>query len=207
MNPCIKPLSKNFVPFFEWSQDFLKKHNKKLIIKNSRNISFDNGKCSGWCDGKEMAVARHNPLFEQVYVHEFSHMNQAIEESPLWKDDYLFWTHLQNNKVGIKSWDSITDLIALERDCEKRALKISDKWRLFDNEKYSQQANLYLYYYQYVFLKRKWVPSNTIYNKKLVAMMPTKILPVSKFKTVNMDIMMLFEQCLDKKGKYFAKKV
>jgi hypothetical protein len=202
-----KLMSKNFLPFFEWSKEFLKKHNKKLTITNSANIRFDGGQCAGWCDGNEMAVASNNSLFEQTYVHEFSHMNQCIEQSPIWKSEYIFWNHLSKDKIRLKSWHSIFEIIELERDCEKRSLAFSKKWNLFDNKYYAKCANLYLYYYQYTFLKRKWLSSRTIYNKMLLSEMPETLIPLDKFKIIDMDLMDTFDQCLDKSGKYYNKRV
>lgn len=198
LNDC----TPNFKKFFAWSAKYLEKHDKKVIIVNSRGITQDGVKCSGWCDGDEIVAARKNPLFEEVYVHEFSHMQQAVEESPYWKDTSLFWRHLEKGKVAINSWDSVLDIIALERDCEKRAVAHSKKWQLFDNEQYSKSANLYLHYYQYVFLKRKWLNSTRIYNPLLLRAMPDKIRPLADFKHIDMNLMSLFDDCLDRKGKF-----
>ena len=198
----IKNCSPNFQKFFDWSVSYLEKHGKRLVIASSKTISFNGVKFGGWCDGEELAIAFKNQLFEQTYVHEFSHMQQAVEGSPYWKDTSLFWRHLEKDKVAINSWDSVLDVISLERDCEKRAITHSRKWQLFDNEEYARNANLYLYYYQYVFLKRKWVNSPCIYHPLILQRMPEKILPISSFKTIDMGLMGLFEDCLDKRGRF-----
>lgn len=199
--------SKNFKKFFDWSIDYLGKHDKKVVIVNSKSVVQDGIKCSGWCDDDEIVVARKNPLFQEVFVHEFSHMQQNIEQSPYWKDTSLFWRHLSKDKVAINSWDSVLDIISLERDCEKRVIKHSKKWKLFDNNLYAKRANLYLYYYQYVFLKRRWTNSTSIYHPYLVDIMPEKILPMSQFKTIDMPLMQLFEDCIDKKGKFYKVRI
>lgn len=199
--------SRNFKKFFDWSIDYLGKHDKKVVIVNSKSVVQDGIKCSGWCDDDEIVVARKNPLFQEVFVHEFSHMQQNIEQSPYWKDTSLFWRHLSKDKVAINSWDSVLDIISLERDCEKRVIKHSKKWKLFDNNLYAKRANLYLYYYQYVFLKRRWTNSTSIYHPYLVDVMPEKILPMSQFKTIDMPLMQLFEDCIDKKGKFYKVRI
>jgi len=197
--------SKNFKKFFDWSIDYLAKHEKKVVIVNSKSVFQDGIRCSGWCDGNEIVVARKNKLFQEVYVHEFCHMQQNIEDSPYWKDTSLFWRHLEKDKIAINSWDSVLDIIHLERDCEKRAIRHSKKWELFNNQIYAKTANLYLYYYQYVFLKRKWLNSTSIYHPFLIQEMPDKIVPLSEFKTINMPLMQLFEDCLGKNGKFNKK--
>ena len=195
----------NFIEFFEWAQAYLDKHNKCIQLVNRQNISYESGKCSGWCDGQTIAVAIKNPLAEEVFVHEFCHMNQAIEKSQFWKEDYDFWTLLEKKQLDIKHWDKIMDVIALERDCEKRALALSKKWSLFDNEDYAQKANAYLFYYHFIFLKQKWMDSTSIYHPFILEEMRKKLLPLNYFNDINMELMNLYNDCLDKKGKFYKK--
>lgn len=175
-------------------------HGKKLTVAKKKNIIFDSGKCSGWCDGQEIMIAGKNPLFEETFVHEFSHLTQAIELSPLWRNDYRFWDDLDAGKLDVDSWDSIMDIILLERDCERRAIKFSKKWDLFDNHIYAQRANLYLFYYHYVYLKGEWFPSTNLYSyPPLLQMMPRQLVSISEFKTINMNMMKLYDLAHDKK--------
>ncbi len=204
-NSFLSQQSLNFQNFFQWSENYIAKNNKKIILVNTRNISHPSGKCSGWCDGEEIVVATKNPLFQQVFVHEFSHMNQAVENSLLWKDDFIYWDLLEQKKLNCSNFDSVMDVIALERDCESRALKYSKRWGLFDNEIYAKNANLYLFYYQFTFLQNKWYDSTTIYHPYLLKEMPTKLLTLESFRGIDMDLMDLFYQCLDKKGKFYKK--
>lgn len=201
----LKGCSENFTKFFDWTTDYLLDHGKKAVIVNKRNIDFAGSKCSGWCDGEEIVAARKNPLFEQVYCHEFSHMTQAVEKSPLWKDEYDFWDLFEKDQISPRAWDSIMEIIALEYDCEKRSLAFSKQWNLFDNEKYAQQANLYLFYYQYVFLKRQWIDSTSIYHPLILDQMPKKLVNLGEFNSINMKLMSLFDECLDKNGKFYTK--
>lgn len=203
----LKSCSPNFRKFFKWASNYLEKHEKKAVIVNSGIIKQDGVRCGGWCDEDEIVAAFKNPLFEQVFVHEFSHMQQNVENSPLWKDTSLFWRHLAKDKIAINSWESVLDIIALERDCERRALAHSRRWKLFNNEKYAKNANLYLCFYQYTFLKRKWTNSTSIYHPVLIKSMPDKLLPLSYFKTIDMERMKLFEDCLDKRGSLYKNRV
>lgn len=197
--PFLKGRRKNFQEFFEWSLKYLERHRKEVTISNSRSIFVDGTKCSGWCDGSQIVVAAKCPLVEKVYVHEFAHMTQAVEEAECWKDCDKFWNDLQKQKLSLDSWESTLDIIKLERDCERRAIKLGKKFDLFDTEKYAQEANLYLYYYHYVFIKRKWAyVMPKAYKSNLLKQMPTKLLPNSHFSSINMDIMQAFDK-LDKK--------
>lgn len=198
-----KDFSPNFKKFYDWSQSYLQKHNKKSTIANSKTVPLGEMKVGGWCDGEEIMIARKNSLFEETYVHEFSHMQQSIEGSPLWKESSVFWADLERELVPISSWESVMDSIALERDCERRSLLHSKKWNLFDNKEYSRAANLYLYFYHYVFLKSKWVKSVRIYHPFILAEMPEKLVALEKFNTIDMKLMQLFDDCLDKNGKFY----
>ena len=202
---AVKGRSEQFAAFFEWSLDYLCEHKKSIKFVNARHVSTGSEKCSGYCDGSEIAAALKNPLFEQVYVHEFSHMMQAVEESPLWNGDYNFWDLLTLKGLTIPDYSRVMEVIALERDCEQRSIALSKKWKLFDNENYAKHANLYLYYYQYLFLTNKWVASTSIYHPMLLDYMPSKIQSLGSFFKIDMDLMNLFHECLDKKGKFYKK--
>jgi len=203
--PFLKKYDSNFQKFFEWTLDYLCHHKKTITVVNARNVDFGDSKCSGWCDGENITIASKNPLFAQVYCHEFAHMTQYVEQSDLWKDEYDFWKHLEENKLSPKNWSDVMQVIALERDCEKRALAFSKKWNLFDSEKYAQQANLYLHYYQYIFLVQKWIDTTSIYHPILLEKMPKTIKPLSYFNSIDMELMALFDECLNKKGKFYKK--
>ncbi len=204
--PSVAGTSPNFQKFFDWSFDYLVKHNKNLTIVNTATVKLDDNKrCMGWCDSYEIMLGRKNPLFEKVYVHEFSHMTQNVEKAFEGSNYSLFWDHMDAGTLDPFSYKHVLEVIDLERDCEARALKFSDKWDLFDREEYCKQANLYLYYYQYLFLTKKWVKTTTIYRPQLMAQMPPQLVPMSHFKFINMDMMKLFHDCLIPKGEFYKK--
>ena len=195
----LKKCSKNFTPFYEWAENYCRKHNKKITIVNKGKLDFEGGQCGGWCDGEEMVSAANSFLFEEVFVHEFSHMMQAVEESEVWEPENEFWTACAKNKVKISSWNDLIRLIALERDCERRALALSKKWNLFDNSIYTKRANLYLFFYHFVFLRGKWVDSTGLYfSEKLIEMMPEKLVTMDKLAVIDMNLMLVFDECLGK---------
>lgn len=201
MNQIINSCSPNFQEFFIWSKKHLKAHNKKVIIHNSQSVINEGVKCGGLCFESVIKIAGKNKLFEEVYVHEFSHMQQNIQKSPLWEnlESDNFWNYLNKGCLKIESWQTILDIIALERDCEKRAIQHSKNWKLFDNKLYAQRANAYLYFYHYVFLTNNWGNSCNIYNENLVKAMPDKLESLSSFQKINMDVMGLFHAHIDSK--------
>jgi hypothetical protein len=193
--------NQQFELFRKWVDDYLKKHNKIVVLKNSTYIFMDGVRCSGWCDGDRMVLAKKNPLFKEVFVHEFCHMMQAVEDSEVWNKDRSFWDVLDKKSLSLKKWDKVMNIIALEHDCEKRALKISKQWDLFDNEQYAQYANMYLYYHQYVFLMKYWQNHTAIYRQELLDLMPKKLIPLENFNNINIPLMQKFNKYLAKKSK------
>lgn len=195
----LETCSPNFQSFFKWSQEYLKKHGKICKISNTKSVKSGDGKCGGWCNEDEIRVAFNNPLFEPVYVHEFSHMQQNVEKSPLW-DSYSsqFWWDMRDKKITLDSWDSLFSVIALEHDCESRVIEHSKKWNLFDNAEYARKANLYLHYHQYLFLRGKWITSTSIYHPILIRMMGGEIKDISEFKKIDIDMMKNFDEILYK---------
>jgi uncharacterized protein YneR len=190
---------RNFQKFEKFVREYCELHRKKIIIKPTKHLRSNGVKYGGCCDGYSMQVARKHPLFENIFVHEFSHMTQAVEEIDLWYDYGDIWEPLAENRISIASWDEFMKVIALERDCERRALKFIRQFNLCSEEDYALKANTYLYYYQYVFLTKNWNQKKSIYGSPEVnALMPTKLLPMSTFKKIDMKIMEAFFKYLKK---------
>lgn len=185
---------KNFAKFFEWSKKYLKENKKELRITKYRTMRLSNGdKCQGWCDGNTLAVASGGRKFEETYCHEFSHITQSVEDIQLWQD-YLADPDCRSSITA--SWDSIMSVAMLERDCEIRSLNFSNKWGLFNSEVYAQETNLYLFYHQYLFLRKKWINTSTIYRRPLIKLMPKKIITAKTLSKIDMNLMLEFDKHL-----------
>ena len=68
---------------------------------------------------------------------------------------------------------------SLELDCEKRAVKLLDKWNIdYDKTLYIRGANAYMYFFEYLKITRQWChPYNTpSTNEQLLAVMPSTFL-------------------------------
>lgn len=197
----LQSCSPNFLKFYDWSQKYLKEHNKTCRISNSKSIRHKSGKCAGWCDGNHIEVAFKNLLFEETYVHEFSHMQQAVENCQAWQDyDSSFWDDLEKKKITLDTWKSILSIISLEHDCESRSIQHSKKWKLFDNKQYARKANVYLYYYQYLFVRGKWITSTGIYKPYLIDLMKDKLVNLEELDRIDMSMMRIYDHLLFKKG-------
>ena len=196
----IEHCSPNFKNFFKWTQEYLEEHGKEMILADAPQVKYSIGDtyCAGWCDGETIAAATQHHLFEETYAHEFSHMQQAVEGDPCWAaDDNGFFEKLDANLIDVGDWSKVMEVLDLERNCEARTLVHSEKWGLFDAKQYARLANVYLVFYQYTFLKRKWIPSTTIYKPSIVNAMPDELIPLDNFKVIDMDMMMLYERELN----------
>lgn len=195
-------IDKDFEPFFEYAKDYIIKNNGQLIVKNVKYLR-EGGRHSGSCDGEQIIIAGKCNKFKQVFVHEFAHFTQAVDQMPLWEnglDTTPFWKWLEKkeSKDGIVLWDHLVEIALLERDCELRSLKLIKKFNIpICPKEYAKCANLYLYYYHFCFLKRRWVSNySKVYESELFAKMPEKIIPKSKLLKIDMDIMKMFEDVL-----------
>lgn len=80
MKPIEKKREENFEKFFLYAKGFADGYGVKIITPNFTRVSCDGGICSGYFDGQNLVAAKKNPLFKEVFVHEFAHMTQAYDE-------------------------------------------------------------------------------------------------------------------------------
>lgn len=143
----------------------------------------------GWFDSnkKELVCAYKSVNGFETLIHEYHHFLQ-------WKNSPKFWEQCEADKNPFLCWlegDETTKnkltrafykAIRLERDCEIRSIKFIKKHGLdVDVQKYTREANAYLYSYHYLKKYRDW-PAVTIYTKKLIREMPDKILSLDHYK-------------------------
>lgn len=195
------PNTKNF---HKYAIDYCYSHKKSLELRDASFLRLDGGRCTGWCDGETLVVAKKHYLSLDIYSHEFSHMTQAVDNCEVWQNtesnDYSRWLlddplRKWNEKLA---WEGIFNSIKVERDCELRSLRNINKWDLpIDPSDYAKRANLYLFFYHYLLLRRRWRRSNDIYKKELLDLMPEKLLPLSRFKKIDMDLMAEYHSILD----------
>lgn len=178
--------------FLKYSSSFAEKHNKKIEIRPTKYLYFDGGRCAGYCDGNQTVIASKNPRFVKNTSHEIAHLHQAIEKEPLWENcDDSFWTDLSLFRVDIGSWKSVLDTILVERDCEMRSLEFGREFNLFSVKEYAKEANAYLFFYQYVFLKGKW--TGTPYSPEILERMPDKIVSIDRLSVIDMKLMEIYD--------------
>lgn len=158
-----------------------KKHGIKFLLKRSKYVIVSKAiKCSGWFDAedKELVVAGKSKNWLHTLVHEYGHLTQWLDQCKEWKasesieniDDWLNGKKIKYPKRALARTRD------LELDNEKRSVKIIKEWDLpIDIKLYTQRANAYVQFYNYIYYTRRWcTPSNTPYrNPRVYKHMPT----------------------------------
>lgn len=144
---------------------------------------------AGWFDSniKELVCAYKNPNGFETLIHEYNHFLQWKNRPDFWQkcdgDNNPFLCWLQGDEMTKnKLTRAFYKALELERDCEIQSIKTIKSLNLdVDVEKYTKEANSYLFSYHFVRKYRDW-PARTIYTKSLVEQMPNKILPLENYK-------------------------
>lgn len=140
----------------------------KLRFVRAKTVDNNGYRCRGYCGEDEIAIARRNPNWLGVVVHESCHLDQCLEGSRLWTEDDRYGNGVLEKYLSGKAVESlrkaINTIIRLELDCERRAIKKIVQYDLPINTiTYIQKANAYLLYYNYVYEVCEWRPG--VYDK------------------------------------------
>jgi len=115
-----------------------------------------------------------------ILVHESCHMDQWQEKISLWKECGKLPEEIIDNWIEGKNYTKKTVEHAikitrnLELDCEQRAVKKIKRFNLPINiDEYIQRANVYLFFHNWVLLKRKWynTQNEPFTNQKIYGLM------------------------------------
>ena len=133
---------------------------------------------SGADNSHKLVVATKKPIKEwlPILVHESCHLDQYIENPNKFVEDDCIDRWLNGEKVYDKDIrKGISASKRLELDCEKRTVRKIKKYNLpIDVKEYIQKSNLYIHFYNWVYLNRRWVPKGkTLYTKPLYSLMNT----------------------------------
>jgi hypothetical protein len=139
-----------------------------VLISPDRKVRGNDGtESGGWFCGDSQTLAVATGGSEQgwlgILLHEYSHVTQWVEDTPLWRayDDGM-WHWLAGKRVK-NPRAAIRTVQALEEDCERRTIRLI--WELdapVNVENYSRSANAYLHFHNVIADKRKWYRAGTI---------------------------------------------
>lgn len=172
----------NVRQFIKYVKAECQKHGIKLRLKRtSYLVASKSIRCSGYFDehAKELVVAKKNPKWLEILVHEFAHLTQ-------WVDNCKEWRNLGDSIEKVDNWlegkrvkyvkKALARVRDLELDNEKRSTKIIRDWDLpIDIKEYTKKANAYVQFYNWMYFTRRWcsVKNSPTKNPKIYKHMPS----------------------------------
>ena len=157
--------------FLKYVKSACKKHKIKFTLIEDKSYSDDERDFSGYFvdvkGHRELLVtAPTQSHMVSTLVHEFSHMIQWLEQSPVYTartrggiDPYAIMVDWLSGKEYKRSTvkNAIQKVRLCELDCDRRALLIIDEFNLpIDKKEYIYDAIAYQYFLLYVGVKRDW---------------------------------------------------
>jgi hypothetical protein len=161
--------------FVKHIRKHLKEYGFSLIFGTGRRVNVGGARCEGYFNyGKtkkerRIVVARKSQTWLYVLAHEYCHFLQWLEYPTWYSNKFDISQDIVNNvSVGFinKKWSKkqIRNAFLLvaynERDCERRTVKLLQKWGIpFNKDIYIKKANLYVY------LHHMWMNSHSLKTK------------------------------------------
>lgn len=131
-------------------------------------------------DGQEFVVAMKHHMGFEILLHEYCHFLQ-------WKTDRRLWEKSNETYNVLFNWiadptlevsdeqlnQSLHDILEIEHDCEKKALKIIKNSPIedFNVDKYMRAVNAYLWSY-HLNRELRLKPKRPIYSERVLEHMP-----------------------------------
>lgn len=175
--------------FVRFVKQHLAEYGMKLVIGRGKFVNTGHGRCEGYFNEIEgvIKIAGNNQYFLQTLVHEYAHFLQYINKVQVYiKSDKAGlivenWFNGKNyNKKTLKR--AFLLVRAMERDCEKRALKIIQDFDLkIDQKLYAKRANLYIYTHFLMEKTRKYgtYKKSPYFSKYALKVMPSNMAVLS----------------------------
>ena len=141
----------------------------------------------GYFDEHSLCVAIGGPqkFWIPIFVHEYCHFRQWVEEVPVWKRwarckiDLLAWVADPETKATSAQLDRATRIYQeFEQDCDRRAVLEMEKHDLpVDREDYIRRSNVYIWFYNLVRKHRVWYQRPPYDFTEIVALAPPTFVP------------------------------
>jgi hypothetical protein len=139
--------------FVSHVKNHLAQYGMRLVIGRGKLLNCAGYRCEGYFSDKEkvIKIARLGANFMETLVHEYSHFLQYINKSKIYNksdkailmvDEWFNGKDFDQQKLR-KAFFIIR---AMERDCEKRAIKVIKQFNLqIDTKLYAKRAHCYIY--------------------------------------------------------------
>lgn len=221
--------------FLEYVRESCEKNGVEFIVTDNSRVHYSNIACNGFFDPDIPVDIKAEHIVEktdfkstakdvravlafstggktekealELLAHEFCHLCQYVEKSPLWISQEIMstfdrWLNGEDfeDKVLRQSWEKI---VMLEADCERRVFKLAKELNLnIDPESYARNANSYLYFYSWCLDNRQWYVNAPYQIKEITDAMPNKIhedvsIYVSDGLLSDKSLYSLFNQCVE----------
>lgn len=207
----LSPNNPAVAEYFEYVHDLANTLGVRILYGKGKRVRCSPGQvCNGYFDERTLAVATDKPFRQwfPTFIHEACHMNQYAERSKYWGDDMERWyavveRHHAGEDTGNDIITALNKIIALEADCERRAVKTIAKFGLPVCQRlYAKQANSYLLFYPKMLEARKWYTTAPYEIPSIWAKMPDVILPLNEYKVrkaIKTFDLTIFDKCLSHK--------
>ena len=175
--------------FVRYVKNHLAEYGMKLIIGSGKKVNCNGCRCEGYFDEtkKLIKIAGKDPAFLQTLVHEYCHFLQYLKQLKVYKQSDNAGIIVENwflgkeyNKKTLKK--AFFKVRAMERDCEKRAVKLIDEFKLnIDKKLYAKRANCYIYSHFIMEKTRKYAAykKSPYYSKNVLKIMPSNMAVLS----------------------------
>ena len=161
--------------FVKHIRKHLEEYGFSLVFGKGKRVNVGGGRCEGYFNyGKtkkerRIVVAGKSQTWLYILAHEYCHFLQLLEYPTWYSNKFDISQDIVNNvSVGFinKKWTKrqIRNAFLLvaynERDCERRTVKLLEKWGIpFNKDIYIKKANLYVY------LHHMWMNSHSLKTK------------------------------------------
>jgi hypothetical protein len=182
-------MAKRHHQFVRFVRKHLAQYNMKLIIGRGKRINCNGCRCEGYFDESKgiIKVAGQDQYFLQTLLHEYCHFLQYLKQLKVYKQSDKAGIIVENwflgkdyNKKTLKN--AFFRVRAMERDCEKRAVKLIDHFNLdIDKKLYAKRANCYIYSHFIMEKKRKYgtYKKSPYFSKNVLKIMPSNMAVLS----------------------------
>ena len=164
-------------------------NNIAFKLENKHLVDEEELPCSGYFDEDSLVVAtkkKNKMEWVSTLLHESCHMDQFLEKSKIYISDDCGLDIVEgwiNNKKYSEDrvLKGFYNTILLELDCEIRTIKKIKKYKLpIKIDRYTQEANAYIFSYVYAYTSKKWYKA-PYENKRIVNSMPKTFLSVDDY--------------------------
>lgn len=188
--------------FVRYVKNHLAQYGMRLVIGRGKLLNCGGYRCEGYFNDREkiIKIAKQAANFLETLVHEYCHFLQYINNSKIYKksdkaiimvDAWFAGKNFPEHKLR----RSFFIIRAMERDCEKRAVKMIKKFNLqIDTKLYTKRAHCYIYSHFLMEKTRKFYAyKKSPYRSPIVLKIMPSSMAVLSHKTIPAKVYSVLE--------------